>query len=357
MEIKPLTSIRGIAALWVVFFHLSIKTPVPTVDYTFAVGYTAVDMFFILSGFILSVVHNDIRSDRLFNFYIKRVFRIYPAHIFALTLLIIIWIYPHWDGIYEVSRNPELAASYLLLQAFIPMTALENPPAWSAGVEMFCYLWFPVLITIARRVPVLIAAFGLLCVAIAVEYAILASCGGVMSGIPAVARGLGGFTVGAFLWRSTSLLNLSSRTADLLASAAIGGFIVSLLARRPEILPLWFALIVLALSYNNGRIAASLGIKPLFWLGNISFSLYLLHYPVILATDKLFQVETTPIFATALRPAFILAVSLVLSDLSYRLIETPGRRIPRLLWGDRRAPSRPLAIVEEQASESAPSTA
>jgi peptidoglycan/LPS O-acetylase OafA/YrhL len=181
-------------------------------------------------------------------------------------------------------------------------------------------------------------AFVLLCAALAVEYAILSICGGAISGLPAIARGLGGFTVGALLWRAQPLFKLSSRTADLLGGIAIGGFVMSLLAKRPEILPLWFALIVLALSYDNGRLAASLRTKSCVWLGNISFSLYLLHYPVILATDKFFPVEIgqrTSLFATALRPTFILALSLVLSDLSYRLIETPGRRIPRLVWGER----------------------
>ena len=84
-ELKPLTSIRGLAAIWVVFFHYNRTFELSQM------GYLGVDLFFILSGFIISYVYMDkfssseLVSKNIKRFLALRLARIYPLHIFHIT--------------------------------------------------------------------------------------------------------------------------------------------------------------------------------------------------------------------------------------------------------------------------------
>ena len=86
-EIKPLTSLRGLFALWVLAFHLGIWSPLPGWNHLPVVsrGYLAVDFFFVLSGFILARAHGSNFQARLSladyrDFVVKRAGRLFPLH-------------------------------------------------------------------------------------------------------------------------------------------------------------------------------------------------------------------------------------------------------------------------------------
>src|SRR5689334_9429569 len=94
-ESRALTGIRGVAALWVVLFHL----PNPLAGTAFAQvlsrGYLGVDLFFILSGFVLSYAYRDALPEKpmvrqALRFYAVRLARIYPLHVFVLALFVTI---------------------------------------------------------------------------------------------------------------------------------------------------------------------------------------------------------------------------------------------------------------------------
>src|SRR5947207_4699557 len=92
-QIFPLTSLRGLAAWWVAVYHfrdyLPLPSPNPIYDF-FSRGYLAVDLFFVLSGFVLqlSYFRNPIGITRssIVEFALARVARIYPLHVFMLML-------------------------------------------------------------------------------------------------------------------------------------------------------------------------------------------------------------------------------------------------------------------------------
>src|SRR3954454_8569619 len=93
--ITPLTSIRGIAAWWVVVYHFREALPggVPTAFVAFASqGYLAVDLFFVLSGFVIAFNYFDDFQEFRFSKYISflglRISRIYPLHFTMLLLFL-----------------------------------------------------------------------------------------------------------------------------------------------------------------------------------------------------------------------------------------------------------------------------
>src|SRR5258705_5569923 len=89
-DIPALTGLRGVAAFWVVLFHMEWGSSIPIIEK----GYLGVDVFFILSGFVLMHVYAGFETtDFDYVRFIKaRIARIYPLHIFALLLLAVLVI-------------------------------------------------------------------------------------------------------------------------------------------------------------------------------------------------------------------------------------------------------------------------
>src|SRR5271156_6454871 len=87
--LPPLTGVRGLAALWVLFFHLDAFVPIGEVP-VISMGYVGVDVFFVLSGFILGHVHLDDFVDLsiggIKRFLALRLSRVYPVHFTMLIM-------------------------------------------------------------------------------------------------------------------------------------------------------------------------------------------------------------------------------------------------------------------------------
>src|SRR6478735_12558 len=95
-EIRPLTAIRGLAALWIVVHHIQPTWwpnagAVPSL--AMSMGYTAVDIFFVLSGFILSDVYRRLTLSRLPQFWLRRLLRIYPLTLCVLAPLVVLHVW------------------------------------------------------------------------------------------------------------------------------------------------------------------------------------------------------------------------------------------------------------------------
>ena len=153
-ELSALTGLRYAAAIWVVLFHVapiqgeSVARPIR--DFI-GVGYLAVSLFFVLSGFVLSYSYLDgvgsMRGDRR-SFWISRVARIYPAYLLSFVLCLPLYVAakaPTGTPISVTLRVCGVSALYLtLMQAWTPWTAfILNFPAWSLSDEAFFYFCFP----------------------------------------------------------------------------------------------------------------------------------------------------------------------------------------------------------------------
>jgi peptidoglycan/LPS O-acetylase OafA/YrhL len=147
-RLDQLTATRFFAALSVVLYHGGRELDILSLFPILTAGPTAVNYFFVLSGFVITMAYY--RPDERFDFrtyFIARFSRIYPVYIlsFALTCL-------YYIDIMSRIKSGKILANIFLYQAWLPRYALSfNIAAWSLSVEVFFYLTFPLIAIGMRR--------------------------------------------------------------------------------------------------------------------------------------------------------------------------------------------------------------
>src|SRR5579863_1188837 len=164
-EIKSLTGLRGIAALYVVVFHFVIgqqfTNPFTTL---IAHGYLAVDVFFVLSGFVMTLTYNHLFEEGYslsnnIRFLGRRIARVYPLYLAgSLCALILIRA-----GLLEpphLKLDLALLWNLLMVQSWGITESLDGP-GWSISAEWAAYLLFPIflLVFVEHRLGRWLAAF------------------------------------------------------------------------------------------------------------------------------------------------------------------------------------------------------
>src|SRR6185312_10577606 len=147
-----LTGLRGVGAIWVMVFHIQYGRDIPILDS----GFLGVDLFFILSGFVLSHTYGAMRfrGTEYALFIRDRVARIFPLHWAALAILgVVLLIFPEiYHSMAARFRSPELIANILLVQNWgFTRPGTWNIPAWSLSTEWLVSLAFPLFLLGARR--------------------------------------------------------------------------------------------------------------------------------------------------------------------------------------------------------------
>jgi peptidoglycan/LPS O-acetylase OafA/YrhL len=153
-RLDSLTSLRFFAAAGVIYAHcdgvFSVCSGLEKIEWSHLLSW-----FFILSGFILTYMYPKLDSwGHTVKFFRARIARVYPAHVFALAVPFVLALTPQFTF-------PELAkllsVNLLMVHAWIPQSYYFfslNPPAWSVSTEFFFYLMFPLLIAnISRTWP------------------------------------------------------------------------------------------------------------------------------------------------------------------------------------------------------------
>ncbi|ESQ83580.1 hypothetical protein AEAC466_12965 [Asticcacaulis sp. AC466] len=324
--------LRGIAVLAVVLFHLS-HSALPG-------GFAGVDIFFVISGYLITqILLKD--NLRLRDFYVRRVRRLFPAlyAVLAFTLVAGLLILPP-ALLSELVYTQFFTTLFLSNFAFARLTDYFDSGAglkpllhtWSLAVEEQFYLVYPVVLLAVRRFAgrFLWPVIGLL--------ALLSLAAAQWSSRPEAAFYLP--TTRAFELLIGALcvairLDLSNALKRVLSLAGVGLIVLSLICLNDR-LPfpgLWALppclgaalLLVTCDGWGNRLISA----PPLVWSGDISYSLYLWHWPMLVFARLLFGESLWPSLA-AVALAFGLAV------LSWRYIEQP------FLAG---RPRRPFALA------------
>ena len=357
-KLKALTSLRFLAALHVVVFHMRITGMLPAGPWWYenfaAVGYIGVNLFFVLSGFILVYTYAGANVTPL-RFWRARFARIYPAYALSLLLSAPFFFFAvhHLDIPFLAWSKQHLAAACVLtltlLQSWAPQAALTwNAVCWSLSVEAFFYLMFPILLVwtrgfAARNLFWAIAFWSLVSLSFSVLYILLHPDGidkinsgettllwkNILSFNPLLR--LPEFLVGVFAGR----LFLAAKNNQKLATplVVLGVAVVSALVlvadRIPRpmisagILSPAFAAIIYGLALRP-RWASFLEMGALVLLGDASYSLYLLHSTVISAVY-----DHIPPLQWALRAAVAFLAAVAASLLSYSLVEEPCRKLLR----------------------------
>lgn len=316
-HIGQIDALRGLAALLLAaFFHPGVVLGLPLREgpldelqpfkWFYDYGWTLVDLFFVISGFIFAHVYLTAQGElkqgtTLRSFAVARFARLYPLHLVTLLAVAII-------AIFQSVRNYDVW-HFVLNLLFLQESGLNdgmsfNRPSWSLSVEAFCYALF--IMSARTRTLSLIAP-------LLVVSGVVLTLGPSMTG-DNVGRGLVGFFVGYMLWRFRSV-----PPAPLVALAIVG----CLIQRAPInygvtlALTLWPALVLLSLRIS--------WLSALRWIGDRSYSIYLIHYPTYLLGNLLIG-GTVPAQYQLIVQISSVSVVLLLSDLSFRYLESPARQ-------------------------------
>lgn len=377
-EIRSLTGLRGIAAVWVVLYHMIMRDPAGGIlDAIIRRGYLAVDLFFVLSGFVMAMSYRRILAQtftvKVFAvFILRRLARIYPLYIFVLLLLsarlLAAAVFDHGLTL-ELLENVFFNA--LLMQAWVGSPSILGA-SWSVSTEFAAYFLFPLLLTIVTarsRAPltlaVILAAASVLAVAYHPAVGSQAERNGLLDvtfGAPVwpLLRCIAEFTLGLASYRVAmdGSLSRSSHAPDTILRKHLDGAIgVALIciAAIPASDILFAALLpplMIALSNQRGRLAAILSSRPVHTLGLLSYAIYLWHGTLLFImwhVEALLQARIGFDAARLVGAVACWAVIFPISALSYRFIETPGRRLVRD-FEKRLFPSEDTAVLESEAS-------
>jgi peptidoglycan/LPS O-acetylase OafA/YrhL len=342
-DIRALTGVRGVAAAVIVAYHfgdVQLFGGGNIAYYRIPHGYLPVDLFFMLSGYVIGLTYRDaFGSGSLKNyatFMLKRVARLYPAYL-AIGLLYVAKIASGLSGQDTLSMfSPSDIVGNLLMMTgwglyIHPLIGVS----WAASAEMGSYLVVPLLMLVTIRRSQLVCGFAVLGALVAI-YAVSISGRGSSGPLDVVngnsfypmLRAVAGFTLGLAMFRFAGVLDRLSMTAqDILLAVILVAIITTVsLAAGDRVLYLLFIPLVAVLS-RDGRLAQALfGNALVYRLGIISYSIYLIH-PLFVsfavrAWRDFGQTEAAYLLASAV---CFLAIWL-LSELSYRFVEMPGRK-------------------------------
>lgn len=320
--IPNLTPLRGIAALLVIIFHydLFIAKVIPE-EVSPALGkmYLMVDLFFVLSGFIIYHVYGNyfkegVSNKNLFRFLGARFARLYPLHLFTLALVIVIaWlaietqtVTGFTQAVYDFSALPQ---QLVMLQAIgIPREATWNTPSWSIGVEWWAYVVFPFIAAFLARTTnwsrwFLLALIMLGYISIVLyfqpefwaarwkEFSIPDSVPYPMHTIDVITgsaflRCLCGFCWGMIVYELFKIRWKSAFFSSGYIFLGCWGVMLTLwhFTALSDVLAVFIiGILIYSSACNNDWLTRALNNR--FWqhMGDISYSLYLIHMPLILA--------------------------------------------------------------------------
>lgn len=366
------TSIRGIAALLVVLYHLQYGAEVhfawESVTPFFRTGYLWVDLFFILSGFVISYsARADERAPydwpQVRAFWVLRFARIYPLHLFALLALVgvmlgqtMVGLAAHKPmvppGTWSTGGLLNLLEQFVLLNGWGLTGRIGwNIPSWSISTEMVAYLLFPLLAAfMVRRRGMALAAMGLAALAF---YAWIGLTTGVLDIVKGVAvlRCLAGFMLGMILYAvRTPIERLPDGTLSLLQIAGLALALATLLLGLNDVVAIpGFFLLVAATWPDRGLLTGPLSSPLLHWLGEISYSVYLNHLWILGAWEFVMlramkQIGATPLATRSVLMSGGILLVLAISHLTYHWIEGPARKAIVDRYRGRTAPRAASAL-------------
>ena len=356
-QVSGLNSLRGIAVTAVLFSHvvtvnpdLRKVTPWPWINQAFSRGFFGVDLFFVLSGFLItSLLFRDAEigaKPMLRVFYIRRVLRILPAlyTLLAASLLVALWegfpLSYQWNSTWSAL----LFISNWTFESFFLQTQDDIGHLWSLAVEEQFYLVWPLafVVFVRLRIHWLAVISGISATVLAVamyrnhlfhsELPWLFIYPKTQTRADAILIGC----LAAYMYRFVSISSRLLRLLGYVAALAFvlvayfygdvekgflyqGGF--TLIAILGGVV----VLVVAVLPSFGGSLLTS---RILQWLGQRSYGLYLWHFFIF----RIFGRHVTQ-GSHLLRIALAVVVSLVITEMSWRFVERPFIRLKNLKYG------------------------
>jgi peptidoglycan/LPS O-acetylase OafA/YrhL len=372
---RALDGLRGVAALLVVLLHVEWPNHLTSNKFV-QNGYIAVDLFFILSGLVISSNYlpriTNLKDTK--RFLGLRLFRLYPLHLAMLFAFVGLECAKlaarHVFGIAPGAQPPftgddsfgALVANLFLLNGLhVLATPSWNGPSWSISCELAAYSVFAIVVLkglVRSRL-----FFPVVCVMAGVGYAVVTIEWGTLD-VRAdwgIVRCLAGFFLGMLICRFKGR-NMLNESPTLVWGGEVAVMIAIVLvmcfASGPLlvfVIPL-FVIVVALLQSDRGPVARLLISPGAQFLGRISYSIYMVHsFLVVCLLITLKRVFVLPMALNPIREAPIVLLNPWIGDLlvlgivvavvaaaslTYVVIEEPGRLFGRRLFsGSRNRPS------------------
>lgn len=349
MEIRALTGMRGVAAWVVVFYHLKEAMPGDVgqvLGRWFGWGYLAVDVFFVLSGFVICINYSNFSEcfslSGFSRFMGRRLARVYPLHFVVLILYLLnplaIILFSQSKVLGDRYDFGYYIESLLLIQNWgINDVLAWNVPAWSISVELLAYAAFPVflagsllIVSFFGLLGIVFLFFLLLSLQFLVWFGIGASSIGehisTLGWFRCIVQFAMGVLLGVLYVKGLVVLRFAFISLVILIVLAVVGVVAFGL---PDYywMPLVSVGLIQYLAVASCGVSMVLGSSVVYGLGLISYSTYLVHY---LIRDWFMFMDMTSGWVDF---SVYCAVLLIFSIVLYRVVEMPGRAIFMRFWG------------------------
>ena len=354
--LPSIDSLRALAVLAVIIYHVDVNY-LPG-------GFLGVDLFFVLSGYLISsLIIKEFRKTgtvNLYNFYIRRARRLLPAVYFMITVGLVVMVLfnevllrkSHLDAIFGYIYSSNWWYIFHKLDYFDSFGA-QSPfkHLWSLAIEEQFYMIFPLLFLLVNRKKkskdgtyklnknFLYVVLGLILVSLIAHILLfdINNISRIYFGTDTRAFSLLVGVVGAILYpmerlhtKVTPQQNMLYSVVSLVSIATLITVMIytseynTLLYRGGFLLVAILGLIVIISSGKQHTLMSRLlSFKPVVFIGKISYSLYLWHFPVLVLTTPVSEIGNPNIFFVILRIVLTFAVAIV----SYVFVETPIRKL------------------------------
>lgn len=332
-EYRPdIDGLRAVAVLTVVFFHAGFNF--------FSGGFVGVDIFFVISGFLITgIIQRNILADRfsILDFYNRRIRRIFPALFAVLIFVILFGYFFNFPGEYFNTAKTTIFTSIFLSNLFFAtqhgyFTAPSeiNPllHTWSLGVEEQFYIFFPPLLLLLKKLnqKQLIVVLFLISVS-SLVFAQLFLRNHPDTAFYITPTRIWELLLGSILAISPAV-DISRKGNNFLSLVGFCLILISALFYSKDtpfpgitaLLPCVGAALIIRYASPKGLVTRTLSTKAFVFVGRISYSLYLWHWPILVFYRDL---KIAPF--NALDYALYLSLAIFVSYLSWRFIENPFR--------------------------------
>ncbi len=356
-RLRPLDSLRGIAAIGVAFFwhyrqfNFSYFEANPTAlplytafKWFYLCGWNLVDFFFVLSGFIFMHVYSKKIIDNTINertFFILRISRLYPLHLITLFTVAFIQYFRFFSGrgFFQCDINDlyHFILNLLFIQAGFFENGLSfNGPSWSLSSEIIAYiLFFYVLKRIKNPIPVFVLF-------VFIGMSILQK----QLSMPFFNASIAKMLVGFFIGTITYILNIQIQKLEAKSRKIIFSiiFIFSLLiglmvykagyiqifGQWDRVMPLIVYPLLILAALNIFILNKFFSLKPFTYLGDLSYSIYLIHFPVqLMMVTFLPMIGFLPDYNSWTGLLTFMAITTALASISYHFAEKPLQELIR----------------------------
>ena len=354
--LPSIDSLRALAVLAVIIYHVDVNY-LPG-------GFLGVDLFFVLSGYLISSLiikeYRKTGSLNLYNFYIRRARRLLPAVYFMITVGLVVMVLfnevllrkSHLDAIFGYIYSSNWWYIFHKLDYFDSFGA-QSPfkHLWSLAIEEQFYMIFPLLFLLVNSKKkskdgtyklnknFLYVVLGLILVSLIAHILLfdINNISRIYFGTDTRAFSLLVGVVGAILYPMERLHSKVTPQQNMIYSVVSLASIATLITvmvytseyntwlyRGGFLLVAILGLIVIISSGKQHTLMSKLlSFKPIVFIGKISYSLYLWHFPILVLTTPVSEIGNPNIFFVILRIVLTFAVAIV----SYVFVETPIRKL------------------------------